>query len=324
MLAGVEPGDGSVQPDAEKLERQFRMLRTWQPELIQVRQISENATEITLIGEEAFTLPPPPVLPDMYPDAAPGFQPAPARVPDPAPLPAVNPLSGVRPTPRNRPELELTIKILPGRITLDEPTPTVRLQVRLKPKHQLYAVTRRKIDAKGVYLQLMGLVTATFGTLTEVQDFVEALAWNATDRFGRPAMLVERPAAFKGEQMKPGDWKGGLMVSMRQYVGVFNGLASGKYSLDLGGFAFDYAMMQAGDIEAALPGKARQMMSNFLGSSQVAGIEATINQFRRMSGEERENYLDGLSISRIIARRYRSAFTGRATWHRTNGIRTSP
>ena len=148
-----------------------------------------------------------PVLPPMpieIPDAAPDFDPVvpvarpwpmPRPRPDASPIevpyvPAVDRFTGIRTFPPARPKTQYETTIVIERVPGDKPGIKVRARTRFK--YQIYQNTRRKYDAKGVYLRLQQLVTATFGTLTELQDFIEAVAVNIVDAEGRPVIFTRK------------------------------------------------------------------------------------------------------------------------------------
>lgn len=186
-----------------------------------------------------------------------------------------------------------------------------KLSIRSTPVRQGTA-ERRRVDTKGsvVYFALLRGITATYGAASEVQDLFDALAWNVKDFSGRSAMLLERKAAFQGKKMDKGDTLGALGVKAGQYVGVLNGVLDGRYQIDLGGFAFDYAVGQMGDIEHALSAKAMQRGANALGYNRPVGVEAFINPVKRKENVRQQTF------SAYLRKEYASAWHDRFYWSR--------
>ena len=275
-----------------------------------------------------------PVLPPMpieIPDAAPDFDPVtpvarPLPMPRPRPdaspvevphVPAVDRFTGIRTFPPARPKTQYETTIVIERVPGDKPGIKVRARTRFK--YQIYQNTRRKYDAKGVYLRLQQLVTATFGTLTELQDFIEAVAVNIVDAEGRPVIFTRKGEFLDRSEAFTNPLARGAAVNFLGYYEAFDGLIDGRYSLDLGGFAFDYTMMQAGDVEAALPGRAMQKAAKALGIDQVMGVDAMLSMHRRLAGlprQQRESYVWELRTA------YRSAFAQRVFWSK-RGLRSA-
>ena len=263
-------------------------------------------------------------VPIEYPDLLPEWQPMPLPRPRPRPLPmpAVELLPGVRPSSPARPkpqsEVTIVIEVLPSPVGRDRPSVRVRAVQRFK--YQIYASQRRKMDAKGVYLRLQEMVTVTFGTLTEVQDFVEAAAWNIVDAKGRPVMTVHRGEALDATEAIENGLVRGVVVNFRQYAAAFAGLVDGRYSLDLGGFAFDYAMSQASDMEAAFMSRRVERMARALGLDSMMGIEGMLGMHRRLAGmssQERAGYV------REIQKQWDATFARRVYWSRA-GLSSRP
>ena len=161
------------------------------------------------------------------------------------------------------------------------------------------------------------MITLTFGTLTEVQDFVEAAAWNIVDSDGRPAMAQFKGSALDATEDIENGIVRGVVVNMRQYYAVFDGLLDGRYSLDVGGFVFDYAMSQLGDGEAAWRSKGMERMARALGLDTMMGVEAMLGMQRRLHGLSRQ---ERASYVRELSRLYRSSFRGRVSWSRSRGL----
>ena len=246
-------------------------------------------------------------------DPIPETDPVRRPLPNAPPLtrPQIDPKTGVRQFPRSDRYMETSIGL--------EPTADggVRVQIRSSPRSASYARTPRRKDAKGIYMRLHHLMDITIGTATEVQDFVEAFVWNAFDAQNRPAMLVERGPALDRIDPEKGDIWAAMRVNFMQYVAVMRGIADGKYSVDLGGFLFDYAVSQAGDYEAAMFAKATERHARLLGLDSVIGVQAMLSMHRRlhdMPKAERESYV------RSISRSSRELFAGRVRWSRSRGF----
>ena len=262
-------------------------------------------------------------VPIEYPDDLPFVQPVPMPRPMPRPerLP-IEPVPGVRPSAPGRPkpqaEVTIVIEVVPGMRPSSEPSVRVRAVQRFK--YQIYASQRRKMDAKGVYLRLQEMITVTFGTLTEVQDFVEAAAWNIVDAKGRPVMTLHRGEALDATEAIENGLVRGVVVNFRQYAAAFAGLVDGRYSLDLGGFAFDYAMSQAGDMEAALMSRKMERMARALGLDSMMGIEGMLGMHRRLAGMSRQ---ERASYVREIQKQWDATFARRVYWSRA-GLSSRP
>lgn len=266
-------------------------------------------------------------LPDLVPDwqpmpsPRPRFRPTKAPVEMPQPDRLVDVRTGARPLPPRRPKPQAEVTIVVERVggpsNSKSREPSIRVRAVQRFKYQIYASTRRRGDAKGVYLRLQGIITATFGTLTEVQDFVEAAAWNIVDARGVPAMLNARGAALDATEGIENNLVRGAVVNFRQYSEVFDGLLDGRYQLDLGGFAFDYAMAQAGDREVATQGKVLERMGRTLGLDSVMGVEGMLGMGRRLHDQPRG---EGLSYVREIHSKWEHQFKGRVFWSR-QGLR---
>lgn len=275
-------------------------------------------------------------VPVHIPDVVPNWQPAPSprpRVhprarPTPAPIELPDPRqridyrTGVRPRPSQRPKTQAEVTIVVERVggpsRNPSSPPSIRVRAVRRFKYQIYANSRR-IDAKGVYLRLQGFITATFGTLTEVQDFIEAAAWNIVDKRGVPAMLKARGAALDATEGIENGIVRGALVNFRSYAEAFDGLMDGRYQLDLGGFAFDYAMAQAGDREVAMQSKFMQKMAKNLGLDTVMGVDGMLGMQRRLHGQSRN---ERMSYVREIHKEWESSFKGRVYWSR-QGIRSA-
>ena len=262
-------------------------------------------------------------VPIEYPDDLPFVQPVPMPRPMPRPerLP-IEPVPGVRPSAPGRPkpqaEVTIVIEVVPGMRPSSEPSVRVRAVQRFK--YQIYASQRRKMDAKGVYLRLQEMITVTFGTLTEVQDFVEAAAWNIVDAKGRPVMTLNRGDALDATEGIENGLVRGVVVNFRQYAAAFAGLVDGRYSLDLGGFAFDYAMSQASDMEAAFMSRKVERMARALGLDSMMGVEGMLGMHRRLAGMSRQ---ERASYVREIQKQWDATFARRVYWSRA-GLSSRP
>lgn len=117
------------------------------------------------------------------------------------------------------------------------------------------------------------------GTLSEVQDLFEAFAWAAKDGQGRSAMAMERREAFRSGEGH-GVYKG-WATNWRQLAGVAEGIASGRYQVDLGEGIRNYAASSALDAAAGLGGRARQELANSLGYGLPVGQDALLGVHRR-------------------------------------------
>lgn len=271
--------------------------------------------------------PPPIELPDELPywetplprvrrgperDPSPDRNPVPLSPPVAPPLarPRIDPKTGVRQFPRSDQFMETSIGIQ------SRDDGTVRLQVRSSPRTSRYQRTPRKRDAKSIYMRLQHMITLTFGTATEVQDFVEAFVWNAFDATGKPAMLRERNYALDAVQPDQGDILAAMQVNYLQYLAVMHGIGTGKYHVDVGGFLFDYAVAQASDMEAALISKANERMARGLGLDSVIGLQAMSSMHRRLHDMPKE---ERISYVRSISERFRELAASRLRWSRSWG-----
>ena len=128
--------------------------------------------------------------------------------------------------------------------------------------------------ARLVHNMLQGALDAA-GTMSEVQDLVEAFAWNAHDRYGRNAMALVRREALDASMAGEGHglYKG-WATNWRSYALVAEGIASGRFEVDLGGALQSYAVSQALDAAAGAQGRARQSLANSLGYDSPIGLQA--------------------------------------------------
>lgn len=258
-------------------------------------------------------------MPIFWPDVIPDYDPTaplPVRRPDPAPRPLGKPEPKAatvnRPLGRPKTQSEITIVIerVPGRF--DAPQPAIRVRAVQRFKYQIFANQVRRVDVKGVYLRIQQLVTLTFGTLTEVQDFVEAAAWNVVDRNGVPVMGRHIGLALDDTEGMSNKLRG-LTVNMAAYYAAFDGLMRGDYSLDLGGFVFDYTMAQMADNEIAFQSRKLERVARRLGLDSVMGVDGMLGMHRRLAGMPRQ---ERMSYVREIQKQWSSTFKGRVYWSR--------
>lgn len=268
-----------------------------------------HPVEIPVIG------PMPIFIPDLYPE----FDPT---VPLPVPRPQIevaNPFAPLPPQAPARPKSQAEITIVIQQVGGTKSDPVIRVRAVQRFKYQIYQNQVRRVDAKGVYLRIQQLFTATFGTLTEIQDFVEAAAWNVLDSKGRPVMMMINGQMLDKTEGIDHAFTRGIVVNFRSYSEAFAGLIDGRYTLDLGGFAFDYTMAQWADREIAFQGKALERFSRRLGLDSVMGVEAMMGMHRRIHGMPRQ---ERMSYVREIQKQWRSTFAGRLYWSRS-GLRSA-
>lgn len=195
----------------------------------------------------------------------------------------------------------------------------VRVTLRTTRKSQERMWRRRRYERKGgayaVYLGMMRAVTATYGAATEVQDFIEVMAWNSYGRDGRLAMMTVRQEAFAGQKVEKGDVWGAMQVNARAYALVAQGLADGTFRLDLGGALFDYGVQQTQDAVIAAQGKAYQSIANKAGWSAPVGIEALLNMHGRQLDAPQERNFDVYSPLQPFS----DAFSQRVWWSSSRG-----
>jgi hypothetical protein len=105
--------------------------------------------------------------------------------------------------------------------------------------------TPRKNDTKAAsrWIKLAHLaISLTYGTYTEIEDFVEILVWDAYRVDPKTGRLIY--AMFEEDQ---------------KVINVLNGIAEGKYSVDIAATLVDYGVSQAQDI---LIGKMSRLVTN--------------------------------------------------------------
>lgn len=166
----------------------------------------------------------------------------------------------------------------------------------------------RKGKGTGLYLGFTRLVTATFGRATEIQDFVEALAWNAYRPDGLPAMLDVRARSAPGRVSK-GDVLGAARWNLNAYGNVLMGVYQGDYAFDIGGALHDYAVGQASDFLIGKSGQARQRAANALGWHLPVGQDALLGGETRNLGKQH-----ALGFHAGGGSPFRSAFADRLVW----------
>lgn len=106
-------------------------------------------------------------------------------------------------------------------------------KVRIRPM-TVRAATKRKNDTKAAsrWIKLSQMaISLTYGTYTEIQDFVDIIIWDTYYIDPRTGRLVY--AMFKEEY---------------DIVKVLNGIASGKYHVDIAATLVDFGVSQAQDI----------------------------------------------------------------------------
>jgi hypothetical protein len=153
------------------------------------------------------------------------------------------------------PDVDITPEMIPQRKPDDirdvgvsievkaDPHPDVLPMVRFRPII-IKGSVKRKNDTKAAspWIKLAHkTISLTYGTYTEVMDFVEILVWDAYYIDPRTGKLVY--AMFKE------DYK---------LVNVLKGIAEGKYSVDIAATLVDYGVSQAQDI---LLGKSSQAVT---------------------------------------------------------------
>lgn len=194
------------------------------------------------------------VLPDQLPYAQP------RRIDDPVATPLGQPLRGPQPATSPRPG-RTRVRPRPGARTMDRPGRAVDLKIEFSPQGEM-RVRNRKARAprwnrrrkdtklKRWYLWALHAIDRTWGTVDEVIQFGEAVAWNTYTEDGRLAMNVEG----------------------RNQLAVFKGIGEGRYTLDPIGAATDYALSQTMDAVIAKGMRHTQKGLNEAGWSFPTGI----------------------------------------------------
>ena len=116
-------------------------------------------------------------------------------------------------------------------------------KVKIRPM-TIRAATKRTNDTKAAsrWIKLSQLaISLTYGTYTEVMDFVDILVWDAYYVDPRTGML-----------------RYAMHMENQNIINVLNGIAEGKYSVDIAATLVDYGVSQAQDI---LIGKASQAIT---------------------------------------------------------------
>jgi hypothetical protein len=194
--------------------------------------------------------------PELQPIGDPALSPVgdPYRNPAyyPTPQPVGDPL--VRSLPETAPSRAVARELRVGVVLSERGEPQVRIRAANRPAPVLSYPRYRDTKAGK---QLMGyvnlVVNATWGTVDEAAQLVEAMAWN---------MYVQTPS--------------GVLPAMTYYrgsvVSVFNAYLSGNARLDSIGFVQDYALSQAGDLFVATVLRNVDRAAYALGWNKPVGI----------------------------------------------------
>lgn len=181
-----------------------------------------------------------PWIPALYPDPVEPLDPIiPTRpfekpVVEPAPVPQEFPFSNpqqkpnaprARPQRKAREERELRVVVRPGSVA-------VRIVARSAKARMSRPTRDRKL--KNLYVAALFLVNRTYGAFAELLDTVDAVLGAAEDKYGRPAMMLERGNRFAVT------------------VGIFEG----TYEVDLAKAAVALAFEKFQDIAYGQMGKA--------------------------------------------------------------------
>lgn len=208
-----------------------------------------------------------------------------AKVPSP---PLALPAVGVSPVVRPKPvpvdyRIKMAVQVRPRGITVDFSRAWVGNAPNPKPQKKESKNRSKALRGFGRFANdvLQGALDAA-GTMSEVQDLFEAFAWAAKDRYGRSAMMLERGGAFRSGEGH-GLYKG-WATNWRQYAGVAEGIASGRYEVDLSDALQSYASSQALDVLAGVGSRARQALANSLGYDMPVGVEALEGLHKRSLG----------------------------------------
>jgi hypothetical protein len=129
-------------------------------------------------------------------------------------------------------------------------------------------------------MQMYGLVTHTYGAVSELNDAVEQMAWNM---YGRTA---------DGRIVKAMNLEG------RSMLATFQGYLEGDYRLDTVGFVEDYTWMQASDRLYAATSQVQLAIANRFGGRFGWSANTAVNQIAnaerdRAIKERRELYRNG-------------------------------
>ena len=179
------------------------------------------------------------------------YVPAPIRV-DPQPegsiwdVPDDVPIEILAPRREDAPEIDIEAPKPQKRGTARKPADlydeTLNIEIKADPDGQptihlrpgrARASERRKKDTKANRAWIKAahkLINVTYGTYSEIIDFVDALVWNVYD------------VNEKGELVYAMALEGGKAHM------VIDGLMRGKYEIDMGQFIIDYAVMQTQDM----------------------------------------------------------------------------
>jgi hypothetical protein len=166
--------------------------------------------------------------------------------------------------------------LIPGVIDLTpgydmRPGENPRLRIRLredpgpkaKPRRSEENVKRKdvKVRSRALYLAMMRLTTATFGTVTEVLDFYDALKWNLYLWQHRDLLVpsFRDSGTYYRLHVFPGQRLGELPFNAQRMVlrDIATGYQTG-YTLDFEGFALDFANNQVQDLLIGRAAKAER------------------------------------------------------------------
>ena len=179
--------------------------------------------------------------------------------------------------------------------------------VKIRPM-MVRGSTKRKNDTKAAsrWIKLSQLaISLTYGTYTEIMDFVEILVWDAYAIDPRTGKLVY--AMFQE------DYK---------MINVISGIAEGKYSVDIGATLVDYGVSQATDMIIGKSSKAvtRQVIDTgnwrspqgpqgFINKMQK-DYKNVLSQYEAQSADEKSRRLFSLPELSESPRRLWNAKTG--------------
>lgn len=184
------------------------------------------------------------------------------NVPDDVPIEELYPESIPQPDPSIAPEVFTSpqSKVSEAGVVIEVVSDN-GIQVRVRPTRQRASVRRRK-DTKANRRMLKAahkLVNVTYGSYSEVMDFLEALAWNVYEVRGGKRVLVMST-------------NGGSVFQ------TLDGLAKGRYEVDLASLIVDYAFMQAQDFVIGRMGQlATESAINNLGWTSPQGPSGFAN-----------------------------------------------
>lgn len=150
-------------------------------------------------------------------------------------------------------------------------TPAFDVQIRARPRRRSAPRRpRRPSDAKVqgslVMRAFKYAVRGAIGTPSEIRDLVQAMAWNIVRPDGTPVLMQTMPEALAG--VRAGEKIGALgSIKLEGFAmyRAFDELMEGRARLDIGGFLFDAAANQLGDLTAAAPSMVHLKMVKGLG-----------------------------------------------------------